>query len=146
MCVCVRVYKHNIRKKSSTYICMFFSLFFFFRAVPAAYRRFKSEVHLILSHSHGKRNARCEPHLQPICNARSLTHRVSPGIEPTSSWILVRFLTCWATMGTPRKYNSLILCLIPTECKCSRAEVFLCFVHWHILQCFKRCLSHSKSY
>ena len=27
-------------------------------------------------------------------NARSLTHRMRPGIEPTTSWILVRFLTC----------------------------------------------------
>ena len=34
-------------------------------------------------------------------NARSLTHWAGPGIEPTSSWILVEFLTCWATMGTP---------------------------------------------
>ena len=28
-------------------------------------------------------------------------HRASPGIEPTSSWILVRFVNHWATMGTP---------------------------------------------
>ena len=34
-------------------------------------------------------------------NARSLTHWVRPEIEPTFSWILVRFLTPWATMGTP---------------------------------------------
>ena len=24
-----------------------------------------------------------------------------PGMEPISSWILIRFLTCWATSGTP---------------------------------------------
>ena len=24
-----------------------------------------------------------------------LIHRVSPGIEPTFSWILIGFLTCW---------------------------------------------------
>ena len=30
-------------------------------------------------------------------NARSLTHKVGPGIKPTSSWILVRFLSCWTT-------------------------------------------------
>ena len=35
-------------------------------------------------------------------NARSLTHWAKPGIEPTSSWILVRCITCQATMGTPR--------------------------------------------
>ena len=31
-----------------------------------------------------------------------------PGIEPTSSWILVRFLTCWAateTLGGPFNYS-----------------------------------------
>ena len=31
----------------------------------------------------------------------SLTHWARPGMEHTSSWILVRFITCWATMGTP---------------------------------------------
>ena len=30
-----------------------------------------------------------------------LTHWMRPGIKPTASWILVRFLTCWATTGTP---------------------------------------------
>ena len=34
-------------------------------------------------------------------NTRSLNHRGRPGIEPASSGILVRFLTCWATRGTP---------------------------------------------
>ena len=34
-------------------------------------------------------------------NARSLTHRARSGIKLASSWILVRFLTCWATMETP---------------------------------------------
>ena len=37
-------------------------------------------------------------------NAGSLTHWVKPGIEPTSSWILCGFLTCWATRGTPRSH------------------------------------------
>ena len=31
------------------------------------------------------------------CNTKSSSHRVRPGIEPESSWILVRFLTHWAT-------------------------------------------------
>ena len=31
----------------------------------------------------------------------SLTHWTRPQIEPASSWILVRFLTYWATTGTP---------------------------------------------
>ena len=48
-----------------------------------------------------------ELELQPLAyttahsNARSLTHCVRPGIEPTASWILVRFVNCWAVMRTP---------------------------------------------
>ena len=43
-------------------------------------------------------------------NARSLSHWVRPGMEPTSSGRLVRFVTCWATTGTP---NLCILRMIP---------------------------------
>ena len=31
----------------------------------------------------------------------SLTHWTRPGIKPTISWFLVRFVNYWATMGTP---------------------------------------------
>ena len=34
-------------------------------------------------------------------NAGSLTHWARPKIKPTSSWILVVFINCWATKGTP---------------------------------------------
>ena len=34
----------------------------------------------------------------------SLTHWVRPGIEPASSWMLVRFINPWAVMGTPWSY------------------------------------------
>ena len=44
-------------------------------------------------------------------NAGSLTHWARPGVEPASSWILVRFLTT-VTMGTPCK---LILSLELTQ-------------------------------
>ena len=37
-------------------------------------------------------------------NERSLTNWARPGIEPSFSWILVRFLNYWATTGTPEKY------------------------------------------
>ena len=33
-------------------------------------------------------------------NARSLTHWARPGIQPESSWILVRFVNRWDTKGT----------------------------------------------
>ena len=34
-------------------------------------------------------------------NTECLTHGVRPGIEPVSSWIVVRFLSAEAPMGTP---------------------------------------------
>ena len=37
-----------------------------------------------------------------VCGyARSLTHWARPGIEPQSSQRQIRFLTCWAIIGTP---------------------------------------------
>ena len=81
---------------------------FLFRAEPASYWSSQSEE-LNWSSS-------CQPTPQPQqCRiqaisvtyttahgkAGSLTHWERPGIEPTSSWILVRFLTHWATMGVP---------------------------------------------
>ena len=40
-------------------------------------------------------------HTTAHSNVESLTHWMRPGFKPTSSRILVRLLTCWATMGTP---------------------------------------------
>ena len=45
--------------------------------------------------------ATSETYTTAFGNARSLTHWVRPGIELTSSLILVGFLTHWTTMGTP---------------------------------------------
>ena len=56
-----------------------------------------------LCNSHS--NARSELSLWPMLqfgSTRSLTHWVRPGIQPASSWILVVFLTHWATIGTPK--------------------------------------------
>ena len=83
------------------------SLFFFFRAALSAYR--SSQVGFNQSYS-------CQPVSHPQqcriwasyatytrthSNAGSLTHQARPGIEPTSSWILVRFITTWAMTGAP---------------------------------------------
>ena len=38
-------------------------------------------------------------------NTRSLTHWTRPESEPASSWMLVRFVSNWATMGTPVQKN-----------------------------------------
>ena len=80
----------------------FFSFFLFlnfclFRATPAAYGGSQDRgpigaVATSLHHSHS--------------NTGSLTHWVRPGIKPPSSWMLVGFVNCWATMGTPIKPNS----------------------------------------
>ena len=45
-------------------------------------------------------------------NAGSLTHWVRPGIEPATSWFLVRFTNPWATMGTPPLTFLYIMCLL----------------------------------
>ena len=51
-----------------------------------------------------------------LCNARSFTHGERPGIKLTASWIVVGFLTRWATMGTPEMtcYVGPYLILAPT--------------------------------
>ena len=36
-------------------------------------------------------------------NIGSLVHWVGPGVKHASRWILVGFLTCWATVGTPTR-------------------------------------------
>ena len=68
-------------------------LAFFFSAAPTAYGGSQARVctgaaTASLHHSHSK--------------ARSLTPWTRPGIKPASSWILISFLTHWATKGTPQ--------------------------------------------
>ena len=72
--------------------------FFFFRAAPAAYgssqaRRQIRAAAADLCHHHN--NSGSELCLQPTpqLTARSLTYYVRPGIKPTSSWILVKFIS-----------------------------------------------------
>ena len=111
----------------NTYICQHYGvcftqverfffkvLYFFLWAIPAAYGSFQTRgwigaVAAGLYHSHS--NARSKPQLWPTLqvaampgcgNAGSFTHWARPGIEPTTSWILVGFIICSATMKTPR--------------------------------------------
>ena len=58
--------------------------FFLFRATPVAYGS---------SQARGQIQAASETYATVHQNTRSLTYWDRPGIEPTSSWILVRFLT-----------------------------------------------------
>ena len=82
---------HSIKDTGSLFLCykvhsLYIYIFFFrlFRVAPAACWSFQARGRIIavaagLCHSHS--------------NARSLTHWARPGIEPTSSWILLGFLT-----------------------------------------------------
>ena len=65
--------------------------FFFFRAVPAAYGSSWARVELELQ---------LPAYTTALSNTRYLIHWARPGIEPASSWVLVGFITCWATGGT----------------------------------------------
>ena len=74
---------------------------FLLRAAPSAYGGSQARCIIqvtaaSLHHSHS--NAGSEPHLQPTyttshSDAGSLTQQVRPGIEPTTSWFLVRFIS-----------------------------------------------------
>ena len=107
---------------------------FLFRPTSAAYGSSQSRGQIgaaasSLRHRHS--HAISELHLQPTpqtqqCgiwalsatytsahgNARSLTHWVRIGIEPTSWWILVGFVNCWAMKGT------LMYHILDSTCKC----------------------------
>ena len=87
----------------------FFSFFFFcfLRAISVASggSRARGPIRATaasLHHSHSNMGSKLclwpTPQLK-ACGA--LIHWARPGIEPKSSWILVKFLTYWATMGTP---------------------------------------------
>ena len=88
------------------FILLLLLLLLLFRATPTEYgnsqaRHWIGATAAGLCHS----NTGSEPHVwsTPIAqvNTLSLTHW--PGIEPTSLWILVWFVTHWATMETPRE-------------------------------------------
>ena len=85
----------------------FFFFFCYVRAAPVAYggsqaRGWIGTLAAGLHHSHS--NPGSEPHLRPTTahgNAGFLTYWARPGMESTSSWILVRFINLWAMRGTP---------------------------------------------
>ena len=86
---------------SSLPIFYFLFLFFgLFRAVPTAYESSQARGQIgtlaaILCHRHS--NARSEPvsvtYTTAHSNTGSLTYWAKPGIEPASSWLLVRFVS-----------------------------------------------------
>ena len=87
-----------------------------------------------LHHSHS--NARSEMRLrsmpQLMATPGTLTNQARPGIEPTSPWVLVRFLTSWATTGTPlslfifKQFIQVLgTCLIPNIILYIKINIFL---------------------
>ena len=91
-------------KKIYLFIHLFAYLFFY--SLPAAYvisqaRSWTGAAAVGLYHSYS--NAISEPCLWPqlLATLDPLTYWVRPGIEPASSWILVGFITHWATTETP---------------------------------------------
>jgi len=89
--------------------CWGFFVFCFclFRATPEAHggsqaRGRIAAVAIGLRHSYSSMGSKpCLTCTTAHSNARSLTHWARPGIEPESSWILVRSVNHWTTTGTP---------------------------------------------
>ena len=72
------------------------------------------------SQARGRIRAASATYTTAHSNAGSLTHCVRPGIEPVSSWILVRFLTCWTTAGSQRFFIYFVLfCFVFSFCNCT---------------------------
>ena len=105
MCCGCRSKKHT-HTKSNRAIYLFIHLFLAFRATPETFGSSQARGQI--------RSCSCQPTPQPHgiqamsatyttahSNARSLTHWARLGINPASLWILVRFVNCWATTGTP---------------------------------------------
>ena len=92
-------------------LCVSYYFFFFLRAAPAAYRSSQTKGWIgaaaaSLHHNHS--NTSSELGLWPTLQLRampgSLTHWAGPGIEPTSSWILVGFITTVSWRELPAQF------------------------------------------
>ena len=87
----------------------FHLLFFVFSAAPTAYgssqaRGWFGAVAAGLCHNHSNSGSGPATYITTHNNARSLSHWSRAGIEPETSWILVRFVNRWATVGIPMLY------------------------------------------
>ena len=96
----------------------FFFFVVFFRAILAAYggsqaRGLIRATTAGLGHSHSNVGSELGLHATYTTahsNIGSSTHWSRPGIEPASSWIPVRFINHWATLGNPLLEFWLALC------------------------------------
>ena len=86
-------YSYTYMKCKSLFIAELF--FFLFTSTPEAYGS---------SQARDQIRAVAETYTTACGNTGSLTHWVRPGIDPHPYRDSVRFLTLWATMGTPRTF------------------------------------------
>ena len=96
---------NHICEKNFFLIFIYLFIYWLFRAAPVAYvgSQARGRIRAVvagLRHSHC--NTRSEPYLRP--NARSLTQWMRPGMEPSSSWMPVRFVSA-ETWWELRKKN-----------------------------------------
>ena len=79
------------------FVVLKYAFFFFFLATCVAYGSSQTRGHIraAVGHSHSQHSiqAASSTYTTVHGNSRCLTHWVRPGIEPVSSWILVRFVT-----------------------------------------------------
>ena len=97
---------HSISLNKSFFFNLFIFIFYIFAFSGSHLQHMevprlgvKSELQLL-----AYATATAMPNLSCIydsCNLGSLNYWARSGIKPTSSWILVGFLICWVTMGTP---------------------------------------------
>ena len=105
--------------KFSGFFIFIFLFFCLFRTVAAAYggsqdRGLIRAVTASLCYSHSNSGSElCLRAVWLMATPRSLIHWGRSGIEPLSSWMLVRLVNCWATMGTPQVF--FLKCLSVTK-------------------------------
>ena len=93
----VWINRHQKRISCAIFFLFFFSFFFgLFRAIPMAYGSSQARAQMgataaSLCHSHTRFAS--VTYTRAHGSTRSLTHWARPGIEPESSWILVRFVS-----------------------------------------------------
>ena len=102
---------------SHTYVyILFFSCFLCFLAFPWHLEALRLEVELELQYRPTpqpwqlRSQAASATYTTAHGNTGSLTHWVRPGIEPSTSWLLVGFVNHWAMTGTPvHSFSHIIL-------------------------------------
>ena len=120
-CTYMKTHQSTHLKYVHIVICPFFFFFFFFpfRATPAVFGSSGARGHIGaatagLHHSHS--NTTSEPsatYTTTHGNAGYLTHRMRPGIKPTSSWMLVGFIATepqQELLSTHFKYMQILEC------------------------------------